>query len=492
MSEATHPVLITFSGIREYIKEEPDFSPSCRDADQTIEGQAVFKSHLGEMGQDSTKLITCGNFNKKLRFEECNFKQMNEDSLDDDDDDDVEEEAVEEADYRDVEEDVDSDGKRKDMDSYYTTRSNPKQTHEPSSKLKKDQVDLKVQEVRMCDSCSRVSAPQDDICDPVETGRHKFQEVRMWSSCSASQGDICDPVETGRHKFQEVRMWSSCSASQGDICDPVETGRHKFQVVRMCGSYSRGSAPQGDICDPVKMGRHKCSVCDKQFSIKKHLINHYPAHIEPEYRCVVCSKWFSDRKMLVSHYNTHIKPPGFDCTDCGLSFATKAELLGHFPLAKEKVQFKCLECGIFFWNKRFLLCHYSTHIKLDKGRCKCGKCKKCLRRAKRSSEHLGTRQETEYRCEECDTRFATKFMLLNHRQKRHQRNTCKLCGRRFNKRASLLKHKLIHYKKKMECEECELSPARLPRSDSKSSEPESRGPGGFKKTDKSQGIAFFK
>nr|CAD7428611.1 unnamed protein product [Timema monikensis] len=379
--EVTDPVLITFSTIREYIKEEPDQSSSCSDDDEMMEGDGLFKSHLvlGEMGRDSTKLTTSVNFNKELRFEACNSKQINDDD---------EEEAVEEDAAH------DSDVKRKKRGSYYVTRSNPKQTHEPSFKLK---VDHEVQEIRKCRSCRGGGAPQSDLCDPVKTG----------------QSDLCDPVET----------------SQGDICDPVETG-------------------QGDICDPVEMGRHKCSVCDKQFSIKKHLIDHYPTHIEPEYRCVVCSEWFFEKNMLVHHYNTHIEPPGFNCKDCGLSFATRSELLGHFPLTKEKVKFKCLECGTSLLSKRFLLIHYNSHITPDKPGCKCGKCKRCSRRAK----HLGTTHE--YRCEKCDVCFETKFMLLNHRQKQHQRNTCRLCGRRFKKRASLLKHYSIHYKQKVECEEC--------------------------------------
>nr|CAD7424878.1 unnamed protein product [Timema monikensis] len=94
--------------------------------------------------------------------------------------------------------------------------------------------------------------------------------------------------------------------------------------------------------------------------------------------------------MLIRHYNTHIEPPGFNCTDCDSSFAIKVELLGYFPIAKEEVQFKCLECGISLSTKRFLPSHYSSHIKPDKGGCKC---KRCSRRAK----HLGTTHAYSYR-----------------------------------------------------------------------------------------------
>ena len=61
--------------------------------------------------------------------------------------------------------------------------------------------------------------------------------------------------------------------------------------------------------------QYKCSVCDKKFSKRSILKEHYKTHAEKNYECSICDKKFALKTYLKKHILTHTGKH-FECKVC--------------------------------------------------------------------------------------------------------------------------------------------------------------------------------
>ena len=98
----------------------------------------------------------------------------------------------------------------------------------------------------------------------------------------------------------------------------------------------------------------KCSLCDKQFSKLKYLLQHKNTHLQNSFLCEYCSKSFSRKQNLLKHINTIHFKQSIDfwiCMVCESTFKTKWNLKEHENIHKPKT-FPCSICPKIFHEER--------------------------------------------------------------------------------------------------------------------------------------------
>ncbi|XP_069091061.1 zinc finger protein 75A-like isoform X2 [Pleurodeles waltl] len=75
---------------------------------------------------------------------------------------------------------------------------------------------------------------------------------------------------------------------------------------------------------------YACTVCDKSFFRKGHLITHYRTHTgEKPYPCPFCPKRFNRKDNLNGHIRIHTGEKPYTCVECEKNFTSKSDLNQH-------------------------------------------------------------------------------------------------------------------------------------------------------------------
>ena len=106
---------------------------------------------------------------------------------------------------------------------------------------------------------------------------------------------------------------------------------------------------------------YKCEFCNKTFSRRGHLTEHFHIHSgEKLYTCEICCKKFTRRQTLNSHMLIHT------CKVCGQSLRWRNDLREHMLIhtQESRVKFTCYTCKIckkHFFQRKELSAHMLTH-----------------------------------------------------------------------------------------------------------------------------------
>lgn len=153
------------------------------------------------------------------------------------------------------------------------------------------------------------------------------------------------------------------------------------------------------------------------------------------------------------------------CDICDRVFTCVADRNSHIEDHFKSIQ--CPNCKRTFLGDRA----YGFHI--SSGKCKAAvnldrfRCSLCNEKVFDSVEALNSHLYTEHKCvitedrigcEICDRTFGKLKYLRKHIRELHDNATpfdCETCGKRFNRKANLLEHELIHQGKYLaECKTC--------------------------------------
>ena len=105
-----------------------------------------------------------------------------------------------------------------------------------------------------------------------------------------------------------------------------------------------------------------CSVCNKSFTRKHHLIEHERIHSgSRSFSCSVCNKSFTRKSNLVQHERIHSGSKPFSCSVCNKSFTQKAHLIQHEKIHSGSRPFSCSVCNKSFARKSHLTRHEKIH-----------------------------------------------------------------------------------------------------------------------------------
>lgn len=154
------------------------------------------------------------------------------------------------------------------------------------------------------------------------------------------------------------------------------------------------------------------------------------------------------------------------CDICDREFGTIAERNQH--IEEHFKQIECPSCSRTFIGDRAFEFHTSTgKCKKVKAKLKLFRCNLCNEKVFDSIDTLNNHMRSTHKCsinreriacEECNRTFGKLKYLRKHIRELHEMATpfdCKTCGKRFNRKANLLEHELIHEGKYLaHCETC--------------------------------------
>ncbi len=256
----------------------------------------------------------------------------------------------------------------------------------------------------------------------------------------------------------------------------LHTG-HKPYICSKCGkAFSR----KDHLTNHSAKHAFKCGKCLKRFVEKESLRAHYHKdhHCELTDICTHCNKGFTDHRVYTEHMKSH--PENFPggqrplkddhmmlqmktrrythkCSECGMMYADPLDLSRH--LHNIHMLFFCLGCYESFADPIM----YSQHFISHQGEANIFECFACrqicttyeeLREHEQS--HSGSKAhmlisdlsgETDtYLCPYCAKVFPNEALLMEHVSIHEglQRNTCNVCGKRFDSISKLEEHQDQH------------------------------------------------
>ena len=182
---------------------------------------------------------------------------------------------------------------------------------------------------------------------------------------------------------------------------------------------------------------NECTISNRYLTenlLNKHKSMMHKIVLEAKAKCTKCEKILSGSKMRV-HMQTHGEKL-HECKLCYTKFTLNGYLKQHYSrthkddqellkreITDEELQYNCLElnCEKKFATQKILDWH-KTYV------------------------HI----QAKVNCNFCTKEFSSTLMLRKHCKKAHTRKTnettfhCKLCYKRFGKRANMVAHKYVH------------------------------------------------
>ncbi|XP_044738674.1 zinc finger protein 808-like [Chrysoperla carnea] len=214
-----------------------------------------------------------------------------------------------------------------------------------------------------------------------------------------------------------------------------------------------------DIYTPVKS--YECDVCEKSFTNRNDLQQHKKtAHVKQTLKTPDKSKTpvrIPQVKLTpIKIPQIKLTPlkisPQHKCTICNRNFTTKSHLMEHtIRIHSSEKPFKCSVCSLKFTRSYNLKRHEKLHKVL-----KCEQCKKIFTNNEEFSKHK--HKERKYKCDMCEKQFTKRRLLKKHKLLHIgiQFFECKLCEKLFSQEKFLeAHHNLAHGTQKFQCIICD-------------------------------------
>ncbi|XP_052805419.1 zinc finger protein 37-like [Mya arenaria] len=251
----------------------------------------------------------------------------------------------------------------------------------------------------------------------------------------------------------------------------IETGHSgKYPLVCkkcFCPSFSEDVlAIHVAECDYPRHRTHVCAFCEdiRCFVVKSRLQDHLDSEHSGKapYACEVCNKAMVSELDKYTHMTEHDRRL-LKCSNCpqsGRYFASWVHLDAHYLTKHSLRPWQCPLCLYQFSDRTRtgFLAHLKVHYQCDEYVCEdCGAKYFMLRsvldhqlvcKAKHGSQAPGIQKTKKtYLCEKCSAAFSYNKNFRAHMSREHgigKAFPCKVCGKMFYKRQSMVKHERTH------------------------------------------------
>lgn len=152
----------------------------------------------------------------------------------------------------------------------------------------------------------------------------------------------------------------------------------------------------------------KCKACNSSYKQKRNLLNHLRNHFE-KFICEYCSLQFTSEKLhqhIVSVHEPHRKEYSYSCRFCVRKFPSAIFRNSHerdVHKGRDESAFKCPECDIIFIKKDQLRLHnLENHHNGLLFFCPFTDCERCFKTQKLLKIHEKIHGAASYQCKVCD------------------------------------------------------------------------------------------
>lgn len=271
---------------------------------------------------------------------------------------------------------------------------------------------------------------------------------------------------TTAYPFKLPNRFMTCVYCGDSFEEPAQFRRHMSELhVDVKIHIAFAHIPEGYI--KVDCTDLRCRMCEGSFNRLEMLVEHLnKTHklsldlscdlgVQPfifekdKWSCVMCNSKFISLRALSRHTQSHFLK--YTCESCGKSYFTSSSLRLHLKVSHNGEKRICLKCKKTFGS----LEAKRKHVQ-ENPRCWAFICCVCgerftsltLRNAHRAQVH-GVESKS-YVCPECREVFPNRHKYRVHFIMTHTNEyyTCN-CGRKFDTKANLEKHMVVHTKEKL-------------------------------------------
>ncbi|XP_076123251.1 zinc finger protein 646 isoform X2 [Alosa pseudoharengus] len=256
-------------------------------------------------------------------------------------------------------------------------------------------------------------------------------------------------------------------------------GRRPF-ACDQCGRTYRHAGSLANHKNLHKTGEYHCNVCNSTYPNRLAMKNHLRMHFAmKKFTCPECGRGFRTQRQLETHTSNQLckdlpGPSGqgpvadYECDGCGEGFATATDLASHdchasqMPSSsaslnssslsmetgelgspeRDERPFACDLCGCSYKHASSLLNHKNTH---KTGNFSCSFCDKPYTNYMALRNHMRIHtQKKRHICNTCGKAFRLARFLRNHQrvhEEGHTRFGCPSCGKSFQGRSGLARHR---------------------------------------------------
>ncbi|XP_067665147.1 uncharacterized protein [Haliotis asinina] len=325
------------------------------------------------------------------------------------------------------------------------------------------------------------------------TGEPKEKDVTILKSMLNNANDKEKFEATGKYPMMSRLMDTTTSSigvrstnflNRSNISPPIQRSCSRVPVAKQVSKFrtimpkpsTMGTPSQTQIAS-LRIGLRKRPVRSAEKSCSYDTgMSTLPA--ECPYQCRLCGSAFRSTPLLEEHMHVHFGSMPFGCNLCPQSFMTAKELEDHMKVHTSKlspaVVYKCTVCGDVFDTEREHNEHRINHetcqqvqstdhnkvrnsqhahdqnLKLKNVHAKnshtCKQCGEVFQDIHKYVLHVDEHSGW-YKCEKCDTMFASKIIFQEHILNCSGQNyICSECGKTFMSKMDLNYHILFEHK----------------------------------------------